>query len=372
MRDAGTPRARRCRDSALDEIRGHDAILLGAIGDPSVPSGVLERGLLLKLRFELDHYVNLRPSKLFPGVPTPLAESGRHRLRRRPRGHRRPLRRQRRRDPRRHAAGSRHRGQPEHRLRCRARRPRRLRPRTGASAQEADAGPQEQRPRPRRPPLEPHGRRRRRPSSRTSPSTTCTSTPPRSSWSTDPSRFDVIVTDNLFGDILTDLAAADHRWHRPGRQRQHQPRPHHAEHVRAGPRVGSRHRRSGQGRPDRGDPLGRRCCSTTSACPRRRPRSPQRSRPTSPSGAPAVRTTPEAIGEADRQASVNPRPNYGDQHDFTQSPLRAESGRVVRCPASTRSSRIRASGCYFTDHMFLAEWTPESGWADARVVPYGR
>jgi 3-isopropylmalate dehydrogenase len=62
--------------SALDEIRGHDAILLGAIGDPSVPSGVLERGLLLKLRFELDHYVNLRPSKLFPGVPTPLANPG--------------------------------------------------------------------------------------------------------------------------------------------------------------------------------------------------------------------------------------------------------------------------------------------------------
>jgi 3-isopropylmalate dehydrogenase len=61
--------------SALDEIRGHDAILLGAIGDPSVPSGVLERGLLLKLRFELDHYVNLRPNKLFPGVATPLANS---------------------------------------------------------------------------------------------------------------------------------------------------------------------------------------------------------------------------------------------------------------------------------------------------------
>ncbi|MGJ9414383.1 3-isopropylmalate dehydrogenase [Aeromicrobium sp. CF4.19] len=62
-------------DSVLAEIRGHDAILLGAVGDPGVPSGVLERGLLLKLRFELDHYVNLRPSRLFPGVPTPLAES---------------------------------------------------------------------------------------------------------------------------------------------------------------------------------------------------------------------------------------------------------------------------------------------------------
>jgi 3-isopropylmalate dehydrogenase len=58
--------------TVLDEIRAHDAILLGAIGDPSVPSGVLERGLLLRLRFELDHYVNLRPVRLLPGVASPL------------------------------------------------------------------------------------------------------------------------------------------------------------------------------------------------------------------------------------------------------------------------------------------------------------
>jgi 3-isopropylmalate dehydrogenase len=58
----------------LEEIRGHDAILLGAVGDPSVPSGVLERGLLLRLRFELDHYVNLRPVRLYPGVASPLAK----------------------------------------------------------------------------------------------------------------------------------------------------------------------------------------------------------------------------------------------------------------------------------------------------------
>ena len=63
-------------DAALAEIRGHDAILLGAVGDPGVPSGVLERGLLLRLRFELDHYVNLRPARLFPGVRSPLAEPG--------------------------------------------------------------------------------------------------------------------------------------------------------------------------------------------------------------------------------------------------------------------------------------------------------
>jgi 3-isopropylmalate dehydrogenase len=60
-------------DSTLAEIRDHDAILLGAVGDPTVPSGVLERGLLLRLRFELDHHVNLRPAKLYPGVSTPLA-----------------------------------------------------------------------------------------------------------------------------------------------------------------------------------------------------------------------------------------------------------------------------------------------------------
>jgi 3-isopropylmalate dehydrogenase len=63
-------------DSVMEEIRGHDAILLGAVGDPGVPSGVLERGLLLKLRFAFDHYVNLRPARLYPGVASPLADPG--------------------------------------------------------------------------------------------------------------------------------------------------------------------------------------------------------------------------------------------------------------------------------------------------------
>ena len=63
-------------DTVLDELRGHDAILLGAIGDPGVPSGILERGLLLRLRFELDHHVNLRPARLYDGVQSPLAEPG--------------------------------------------------------------------------------------------------------------------------------------------------------------------------------------------------------------------------------------------------------------------------------------------------------
>ncbi|QNG19267.1 3-isopropylmalate dehydrogenase [Rhodococcus triatomae] len=57
----------------LEAIRAHDAILLGAIGDPSVTPGVLERGLLLNMRFALDHHVNLRPAQLYPGVASPLA-----------------------------------------------------------------------------------------------------------------------------------------------------------------------------------------------------------------------------------------------------------------------------------------------------------
>ena len=64
-------------DADLDALKEHDAILLGAIGDPArVPAGVLERGLLLPLRFKLDHYVNLRPSRLYPLSVSPLSNPG--------------------------------------------------------------------------------------------------------------------------------------------------------------------------------------------------------------------------------------------------------------------------------------------------------
>ena len=67
-------------DDDLEAIKAHDAILLGAVGgvpgDPRLDGANIERGLLLKLRFELDHYVNLRPSKLYPGVAGPLADPG--------------------------------------------------------------------------------------------------------------------------------------------------------------------------------------------------------------------------------------------------------------------------------------------------------
>jgi len=65
-----------CPDSVLTELRQFDAIYLGAIGHPDVKPGILEKGILLKIRFELDQYINLRPVKLFPGVDCPLKYKG--------------------------------------------------------------------------------------------------------------------------------------------------------------------------------------------------------------------------------------------------------------------------------------------------------
>ena len=63
-------------DSAVEELRGFNAILLGAIGHPDVAPGILEKGILLKARFELDQYINLRPVRLYPGVDCPLKNKG--------------------------------------------------------------------------------------------------------------------------------------------------------------------------------------------------------------------------------------------------------------------------------------------------------
>jgi len=63
-------------EGAVDELRSFDAIFLGAVGHPDVAPGILEKGLLLELRFQLDQYINLRPVKLYPGVETPLKGKG--------------------------------------------------------------------------------------------------------------------------------------------------------------------------------------------------------------------------------------------------------------------------------------------------------
>ncbi|EUA34004.1 3-isopropylmalate dehydrogenase [Mycobacterium xenopi 3993] len=192
-------------DSVLDELRAHDAILLGAIGDPSVPSGVLERGLLLRLRFELDHHINLRPARRYPGVIGPLSGNPEIDLVVVREGTEGPTPVPGR-NPRRHRPRSGHGGQRQHRVRVR---------RVVHDAFE---------------------RARLRRKHLTLVHKTNVLTFAGELWSrtvdeigekfpevevayqhvdaatihlvTDPGRFDVIVTDNLFGDIITDLAAA--------------------------------------------------------------------------------------------------------------------------------------------------------------------
>ena len=197
-------------DSVLERDRGHDAILLGAVGDPSVPSGVLERGLLLRLRFELDHYVNLRPVRLYPGWPRRWPTSG-------------PSRstcwscREGTEGPYTGAGGVLRKGTPDevatqeslntafgvgrvvrYAFERAAERPRAA----------ADPGAQDQRARLRRGPVAADGATRWPRSSPTIAVDYCHVDAASMFFVTQPERFDVIVTDNLFGDILTDLGAA--------------------------------------------------------------------------------------------------------------------------------------------------------------------
>ena len=141
-------------------------------------------------------------------------------------------------------------------------------PRRRPAAQEAHARAQEQRAGPRRAPVEADRRRGGQPSSPRSPPTTCTWTRPRSSWSPQPERFDVIVTDNLFGDILTDLAAAVTGGIGLAASGNINPDGHRSRRcsspctARAPDIAGQR-----QGRPDRRHPVRRAAAATTSATP---------------------------------------------------------------------------------------------------------
>jgi 3-isopropylmalate dehydrogenase len=242
-------------DSVLEELKGHDAILLGAIGDPTVPSGVLERGVLLPLRFALDHYVNLRPAKSLPGRRQPAGRRQgrpeRHRLRRGARGHRGPVCRQRRRSLR---TGTPHEIATEVSVNTRF----------GVERVVRDAFARAQA-RPRKhltlvhkhnvltfagAPVAPHrrGGRAEFPEVQTAYQHVDAAT---IFLATDPGRFDVIVTDNLFGDIITDIAAA----------------------IAGGIGLAA----SGNINPRAAPP---RACS--SRCTGRRPTSPARARPTRP------------------------------------------------------------------------------------------
>ena len=247
-------------DSVLEEIRGHDAILLGAVGDPGVPSGVLERGLLLRLRFALDHYVNLRPARLYPGVTSPLAVE-----RVAPSGIDFVVVREGTEGPYTGNGGALRVGTP-HEIATEVS----VNTRFGVERVVRDAfarGPA----RPRRHLTLVHkhnvlvhaGHLWRRTVDEVGaefPDVTTDYLHVDAATIflvTDPGRFDVIVTDNLFGDIITDLAAAIAGGIGLAAVGNINPDRTVPEHVRAGARLGARHRRPGQGRPDRHDPVGR-------------------------------------------------------------------------------------------------------------------
>jgi 3-isopropylmalate dehydrogenase len=195
--------------SVLSEISGQDAILLGAVGDPSVPSGVLERGLLLRLRFEFDQYVNLRPVRLYPGVASPLAGV-------RSESVDMLVVREGTEGPYIEAGGSMRRGTPDevatqesintafgvgrvarYALQCAAQRPRRKLTLVHKSNVLAYAGDL--------------WRRTVTEAAAEFPGVSteyCHMDAAAVYFLTKPERFDVIVTDNLFGDILTSLGAA--------------------------------------------------------------------------------------------------------------------------------------------------------------------
>ena len=284
-------------ESVVEELRGHDAILLGAIGDPRVAPGILERGVLLPLRFALDHHVNLRPVRLYPGVASPLAGKGPDQIdfvvcREGTEG---PYVGAGRHAPAWHAARGRHRGRHQHPLRCRAHHPRRLR--AGyPTTQQGDAGPQDQRAGPRRQPVAAHVRRRRR---------------------RVPRRRDGLLPRRRRVDVLPHPAGAVRR------RRHRQPlRRHPHRHRRGDRRRASGSRRAGTSTrvvrtqacssrftvPPPTSPAGgsptqpprssrRPCCSTTSVPPRPPPRSTTPWQRTSPAAATAVRSTSQ-IGDA--------------------------------------------------------------------------
>ena len=218
-------------DETLEELRGFDAILLGAVGTPEVPPGVIERGLLLKLRFTLDLYINQRP---FVGPNhefVVIRENTEGPVRRRGRGAAQG-----------HAARGRHAGEREHADGRRALHPLRLRVGPVTAAAPPHARAQDERAAVLRRPVAAHVRRRRRRVSRHRDGV-----PPRRRG------------DDLLRPGSAALRRHRHRQpvrrhpHRPRRRRvgrrragqlgEPQPGAHRAEPVRAGPRVGARHRR---------------------------------------------------------------------------------------------------------------------------------
>ena len=358
-------------DSVLAEIKQHDAILLGAVGgkpgDPNLPPGILERGLLLRLRFELDHYVNLRPSRIYPGASSPLAHPGEVDF---------VVVREGTEGPYVGNGGALRVGTP-HEIATEVS----VNTAFGVERVVRDA----------------FARAAKRPRKRlTLVHKTNVLVHAGAVWSrlvdevaqdfpdvtvdylhidaatifmtTDPARFDVIVTDNLFGDIITDLAAA----------------------ITGGIGLAA----SGNVNPDRTTP------SMFEPVHGSAPdiAGQQQADPTAAilSGAlllehlgleDAARAVEEAV-VADLAARRREWTSYlRGRRRHRRTPLLLTFGTVhlmesaleiAVSPATDPVSAERLAeilsnpgfGVHFTDHMFTVEWTPEKGWYDARVTPY--
>ena len=386
-------------DSVLEELRGHDAILLGAVGDPGVPSGVLERGVLLRAALRPRPLRQPAPGPALPGRGQPAGRRAgrarRHRLRRRARGHRGPLHRQRRRAAGRHPGRGRDRGQRQHPLRRRARRARRLRPRPGPGAAAPHAGAQAQRADVRRAPVAPHRRGGRGASSPTSAPTTCTSTRRRSSWPPTPAA-------STSSSPTTSSATSSPTSPRPSPAASASPPA--ATSTPTGrvpsmfePVHGSAPDIAGQGKADPTATIlsVAMLLAAPRAHARRRPASRRRWRPTWPSAATPSAPTAE-IGDADRRRGLTGSTAAGSRVDRRACTRRLPGPALpaVTCcpdiPAWSRRTHVRGStvvprlparrtrcrstqreavlanpgfGKTFTDHMVLATWTAEPGLA---------
>ena len=371
----------RCSTRSAGTTRSCSARWAASPATRTCRPGILERGLLLRLRFELDHYVNLRPSRIFPGVTSPLADPGEVDF---------VVVREGTEGPYTGNGGALRVGTPaevatevsvntafgvERVVRDAfaraAARPRRKLTLVHKTNVLVHAGAVWSR-------LVARGRRG----------------VPRRHRGLPPRRRRDDLPDHRPGALRRDRhrqpvrrhhhrpRRRDHRRHRAGRQRQHQPRPHRPSMFE--PVHGSAPDIAGQ---QKADPTAAilsvgAACSTTSASRRRPAGRGGGPRPTSPTaGAPrrtaevgdAIAARRRLIGDARRGASrpATTPTKYGARMSALDISVTPNPTPTARRPAGARSSPTPGSGCSFTDHMVTVEWTPDAGWHDARVTAYG-
>ena len=243
-------------DDGWDNCKPHDAILFGAVGDPSVPDKITVHELLLPMRRKFDQYVNLRPAYLFAGVPCPLVGKKPGEIdmlvyRENTEGEYAPVGGQ---PVPRHRARDRGADRRLHAPRLRAHPARRLRRGPQAAAEEAHEHHQVERPGVRLGLWDEAFNAVRKDYPDVQSSSLLVDAAAMD-FVRKPETFDVVVASNLFGDILTDLSAAVTGSIGLASSREHQPDAEVPEHVRAGPRQRAGHRRQGHRQSAGGDPV---------------------------------------------------------------------------------------------------------------------